>query len=138
MTDNRSEPEVTAEMSVIGRGIKVTGNIEASVDIHLQGDIKGDLRCGTLIMEEGSTIEGNVHTERARVSGHIRGSIETKDLAVEASARIEGDVTYSRIRVANGGIIDGKMIYRDEAGKKLKLVAPASSNKEAPPTVSIK
>jgi cytoskeletal protein CcmA (bactofilin family) len=136
MTDTRNQPEVTAEMSVIGRGIRVVGNIEASVDIHLQGEVKGDLTCATLIMDEGSVIEGNVHAERARVSGRINGSIKTLELAVEASARIDGSVTYSRIRLVNGGTIDGKMTYRDEAGKKLKLVPPGSPKKDAPKPIT--
>lgn len=119
----------SSEMSVIGQGITVTGNIEADVDLHLQGKVHGDVRCATLILGETSLIKGSVFAERVRAAGTVEGSIETVDLAVEASARIIGDVTYSRIKVANGGIIHGQMAHKpaaDEAadGSKLRLVEP--------------
>jgi cytoskeletal protein CcmA (bactofilin family) len=119
----------SAEMSVIGQGITITGNIEADVDLHLQGKVHGDVRCATLILSETSLIKGSVFAERVRAAGTVEGSIETIDLAVEATARIIGDVTYSRIKIANGGIVHGQMAHKpaaDEAadGSKLRLVEP--------------
>jgi cytoskeletal protein CcmA (bactofilin family) len=137
MSDYRSEPEISADMSVIGHGIKVIGNIEATVDIHLQGEVHGDLKCATLIMDEGSLVHGSVHAERVKVSGTVKGSIDTQDIAVEAEARIDGDVTYLRIRIANGGIVDGKMTHRGDGEKKLKLVEPSPPKKGSTPPVTI-
>jgi cytoskeletal protein CcmA (bactofilin family) len=126
----RQESDVDDAMSIIGGGITVTGNIEASVDLHLLGKVNGDVRCATLILGENSVIRGSVYAERVRASGTIEGSVETKDLAVEASARLIGDVTYARIRIANGGIVDGRMTHRaaeeENEGSKLRLVEPAT------------
>ena len=132
------EPETAEEMSIIGSGIRVTGNIEATDDLHLLGKVEGDVRCVTLILGEKSVIRGSVFAERVRAAGMIEGSIETKDLAVEATARITGDITYSRIRIASGGIIDGKMSYREseeeEPGDaaRLRLVESAPAAKPEP------
>jgi len=105
-----SQPDVRNETgSVIGAGITVTGNIEASVDLQIHGKVTGDVRCATLLLGEHGEVHGNIHAERVRVAGLVEGSIETGDLAVEASARIAGDVAYSRIRIANGGVIHGKI-----------------------------
>jgi cytoskeletal protein CcmA (bactofilin family) len=128
------EPETAEEMSIIGSGIRVTGNIEATDDLHLLGKVDGDVRCVTLILGEKSVIRGSVFAERVRAAGTVEGSIETKDLAVEATARLNGDITYSRIRIASGGIIDGKMIYREseeEAGgdARLRLVESGPAGK---------
>jgi cytoskeletal protein CcmA (bactofilin family) len=122
-----------SDVSVIGAGIAITGNIEASVDLQIQGKISGDVRCATLLLGEGSEIRGNVVAERVRVSGLVEGSIDTKDLAVEAPARIKGDVTYSRIKIANGGVVDGQMNYKRAeeepgSGGRLRLV-----EEDAPP-----
>lgn len=130
----------SGDVSVIGSGITVTGNIEASVDLQIQGKVTGDVHCATLLLGEGSEIRGNVIADRVRVAGAVEGSIETKDLAIEASARVTGDVTYSRIRIANGGIIHGRMSYQkseEEAvdAARLRLVeqqppaAPAPKGK---------
>lgn len=116
------------QMSVIGADITITGNIEASVDLHIEGRVKGDVRCATLILGENSSVAGSIFADRVRVSGTVDGSVETRDLAVEATARVTGDVSYSRLRVANGGVIEGSMKFRaiEEDGNKLKLVEPKS------------
>ena len=124
-TLNRSE---TKQMSVIGADITITGNIEASVDLHIEGRVKGDVRCATLILGENSSVAGSIYADLVRVSGTVDGSVETRDLAVEATARVTGDVLYSRLRIANGGVIEGTMKFRaiEEDGAKLKLVEPKS------------
>jgi cytoskeletal protein CcmA (bactofilin family) len=116
-------------MSVIGTDILVTGNIEAEVDLHIEGRVVGDVRCATLILGERSSVVGSIYAKRVRVSGSVEGAIETTDLAIEAAARVKGDVTYSRLRIANGGIVEGSMthvpIQVDESATdsaKLKLV----------------
>jgi cytoskeletal protein CcmA (bactofilin family) len=136
------EPETADEMSIIGSGIRVTGNIEATDDLHLLGKVDGDVRCITLILGEKSVIRGSVFAERVRAAGTVEGAIETKDLAVESTARLMGDVTYSRIRIANGGIIDGKMSYREieeepSEAARLRLVEPVPPAKAEPKAVYI-
>lgn len=108
---NEPTPPVAeqAVFSVIGADIVVTGNIEASVDLHIDGRVVGDVRCKTLILGEASTIMGNVSADRVRAAGAVTGSIDTNDLAIEASARVSGDVLYERIRVTNGAQIDGSL-----------------------------
>lgn len=136
------EPETADELSIIGSGIRVTGNIEATDDLHLLGKVEGDVRCVTLILGEKSVIRGSVYAERVRAAGTVEGAIETKDLAVEATARLMGDVTYSRIRIATGGVIDGKMSYREieeepSEAARLRLVEPVAPAKPEPKAVYI-
>lgn len=108
------------KMSVIGADITITGNIEASVDLHIEGRVVGDVRCATLILGESSKISGGIQATRVRVSGTVEGSIETRDLAIEASARVTGEITYGRLRVASGAVIEGTM----------KCNPPAEANDE--------
>lgn len=128
LTENAERTEENL-MSVIGADILVTGNIEAEVDLHIEGRVLGDVRCATLILGERSSVTGSVYAERVRVAGSVEGSIETVDLAIETSARVKGDVTYSRLRIANGGIIQGNMTHKPVAedpgdAARLKLVEP--------------
>lgn len=131
-TPTRAEEEL---MSVIGHGIVVTGNIEAEVDLHIEGRVQGDVRCATLILGDRGMVTGNVFAQRVRVSGVVEGGIETVDLAIEAAARVKGDVTYSRLRIANGGIVAGTMIHKpleEGAAPAPNLNLVESEPKEAP------
>nr|WP_295372199.1 polymer-forming cytoskeletal protein [uncultured Sphingosinicella sp.] len=113
----------------------ITGNIEASVDLHIEGRVVGDVRCATLILGESSKISGSVQAARVRVAGTVDGAIETRDLAIEASAKVTGEITYGRLRVASGAVIEGTMKCNPPveapADAKLKIVTPKADPKPA-------
>jgi cytoskeletal protein CcmA (bactofilin family) len=111
-----------APSSVIGADITVTGDIEATVDLLIEGKVNGNVRCQTLLLGESSAIKGNIYAERVRISGFVEGSVETRDLAIESSGSVTGDVSYARLKVATGGNVEGTMRCKRDAEQKLKLV----------------
>lgn len=126
------------QMSVIGADITITGNIEASVDLNIEGRVIGDVRCATLILGETSNISGSIQAERVRVAGTVDGAIETRDLAIEATARVAGEIVYGRLRVASGASIEGKLKCNPPAetaaDSKVRLATPKADPKpEAKP-----
>ena len=115
------------EVALIGAGVTIKGDVEAEIDLQIDGNVHGDVRCGTLIVNERALVSGSIVADRVRVAGHVDGGIEATDLAVEASARIKGDISYSRLRVSNGGVFEGTMTHRPLAeepteAERLKLV----------------
>jgi cytoskeletal protein CcmA (bactofilin family) len=120
--------------SVIGAGISITGNIEATADLDIAGRVVGDIRCSTLNLMAESSVTGRVYAERARLGGRLDGGIETKDLSVEAGALVIGDVTYETLRVANGAILEGRLkCSAAGADARLKLVETEVSPKQERP-----
>lgn len=101
-----------ATFSILGSDVVITGNVVASVDLHIDGKIEGDLKCANLVQGEASEIKGAVIAETAKLAGLVDGSIEAKTLIVHASARITGDVVYETITIENGGQVDGKLSHR--------------------------
>jgi cytoskeletal protein CcmA (bactofilin family) len=129
--DGEPREAFKGQTSVIGADIVITGNIEATVDLHIEGRVSGDVRCATLILGESSSVNGHIYAARVKVSGTVEGAIDTRDLAIEATAKVSGEISYERLRVANGGVIEGTMTRKipdpsAEESAKLKLVdAPA-------------
>lgn len=118
--------------SILGSDVVVTGNVMASVDLHVDGKIEGDLKCANLVQGEASEIKGAVVAETAKVAGLIDGSIEAKTLIVHATARITGDVTYENITIENGGKVEGKLSHhRYGAGAKAPPPLEVVANKTA-------
>jgi cytoskeletal protein CcmA (bactofilin family) len=114
--------------SIIGGDVVITGNVEASVDLHIDGRIDGDISCAALVQGADSRIKGHVHAKSARIGGLIEGSITADELIVESSARITGDVSYDVISIATGGQIDGKMSHMSGGRTAdLKLVVTEAS-----------
>src|SRR3546814_16618015 len=54
--------------SILGSDVVVTGNVAASVDLHVDGKIEGDLKCANLVQGEASEIKGAVTAETAKIA----------------------------------------------------------------------
>jgi len=113
-----------ATFSVIGADVLITGDIRATVDLHIDGRIQGDVTCATLVQGEGSHIAGAVEADQARLAGTIEGTLKVKSLVIEAKARIRGDVSYETLSMAVGAEVDGRLTHIDSAAvpQGLKLV----------------
>ncbi|WP_242447505.1 bactofilin family protein [Aurantiacibacter aquimixticola] len=94
--------------SVIGPDVTIRGNIEATVDLHVDGKVVGDIACASLVQGESSRVEGEIKAESARLSGEVSGKIEARELVVLRSARIEGDVSYETLTIEQGANVDGR------------------------------
>ncbi|EQB33450.1 bactofilin family protein [Sphingobium ummariense] len=113
--------------SLIGGDVTITGNVAASVDLHIDGSVDGDIACAALVQGPDSRIAGHVTARTARLAGTVEGSITAEELVVESTARITGDVHYERISIEPGGRIDGRFAHKDTHGAELKLIANDSA-----------
>ena len=110
--------------SLIGGDVTITGDLSASVDLHVDGVVEGDIRCAALVQGPDSRIIGHVTAQSARLAGLVDGSITAGELVVESSARITGDVSYERITIEPGSRIEGRFSPKDsEASAEIKLLA---------------
>lgn len=96
-----------ASFSVIGPDIVITGNIEATADLHVDGSVTGDITCGSLVQGLSSRIEGKVRADKARLAGHVVGRIDAVDLVILKSATIDGDVSYDTLTIEQGASVNG-------------------------------
>lgn len=111
--------------SILGADVAVKGDIRAATDLHIDGEVEGDIACASLVQGAESRIKGSIVAQAARLSGHIEGAISVGELVIEASARITGDVTYESISVAPGSQVDGRFTHRRGAGSAASNSAPA-------------
>ena len=114
-TTSRPSASVTMSgpsFSVLGPDIVVSGDLNAQMDLHVDGRVDGDISCATLVLGEGSQVTGVVTADNARVAGRIKGSVTAAVLVIQKTARIEGDVTYGALTVEEGAQVDGKFTHR--------------------------
>jgi cytoskeletal protein CcmA (bactofilin family) len=106
--------------SVLGPDIAIKGDLTATMDLHLDGRIDGDIKCAALVQGASSEVTGAVIAENARIAGTIRGSITADILVILKSARIDGDISYGSLTVEEGAQVNGKFTPRS-AEPKLML-----------------
>ena len=70
----------TPTASTIGEELVITGNVTSKGEIRLDGQIRGDIHCYSLVVSEKSQIEGNVVAEEVAIRGSIIGSVGRYEL----------------------------------------------------------
>ncbi|TCJ41060.1 polymer-forming cytoskeletal protein [Parafrankia sp. BMG5.11] len=107
-----ARPASGSTFSIIGSDVVIKGDVTASVDLHVDGRIEGDIQCASLVQGEGSHIEGGITAETARLAGTVSGSITARELVVLRSARINGDVHYDALTIEQGAEVEGRFAHR--------------------------
>lgn len=121
-----------ATFSVIGTDVAIKGDVSANADLHVDGQIEGDITCTSLVQGESSEIRGGIEAESARLAGVVKGSINVRELVVLKTARITGDVHYDALTVEQGAAVDGQFAHRG-AAEAAKRAQPAPQSHVAAP-----
>lgn len=116
--------------SVFGSDIAITGDVQASADLHIDGRIEGDIVCQALVQGEGSEIVGAVCAVSARLAGTVRGSIDAGHLTILKSARIHGDVSYDALTIEQGAEVEGRFGHRSNSAVAQKSAMPLAHDDE--------
>jgi cytoskeletal protein CcmA (bactofilin family) len=105
-------PASGSTFSIIGSDVVIKGDVTATVDLHVDGRIEGDIQCASLVQGEGSHVEGAITAETARLAGSVSGSITARELVVLRTAKIQGDVHYDALTIEQGAEVEGRFAHR--------------------------
>lgn len=122
----RMASKSNSTFSVLGSDLTITGDIEASADLHIDGSIEGDIACSALVQGEESRVKGAINAETARLAGSVDGSITARELVILKTARITGDVFYDALTIEQGAQLEGRVAHRDAKAKTPGLTQPAT------------
>jgi cytoskeletal protein CcmA (bactofilin family) len=98
---------VQAGVSVISKALKITGQLESTEDIRIDGQIDGDVRGVSVTVGTGAKVKGTVYGDQVEVAGTVEGKIEAKKVVLASGAHMSGDVIHQDIRIESGAFIDG-------------------------------
>ena len=103
----------SSTFSVLGSDLAIKGDIKASADLHIDGNVEGDISCSSLVQGETSTVTGAIKAESARLAGTVNGSITARELVILKTAKINGDVFYDALTIEQGAQVEGRFAHRD-------------------------
>ena len=72
-TSTRAPESSTLSISTIAEDLTITGNVTSKGELHLHGQVQGDIRCISLVLEEKAQLEGNVVAQDVIVRGRLIG-----------------------------------------------------------------
>lgn len=96
-------------MNVIGKGTTITGDIETSNDIRIDGKLDGNLICkAKVILGNSAVLEGNLSALHAEISGEVIGKVEVNEmLTLKNSSTIHGDINTGKLVIEAGAKFNG-------------------------------
>ena len=100
--------------TLIDKGMVIRGNTVVTGGVRLDGKIYGNLTIkgidGSLIMGQGSLVDGNITVASAIIGGQVNGDIKSCDyLEFHDGAIIKGNIEYKIIEVQQGSILNGRL-----------------------------
>lgn len=112
-------------VSVISKALKITGQLESSEDIQIDGVIDGDVRGVFVKVGNNAKVKGTVYADEVELAGTVEGKIEARKVVLASTGRMSGDVVHQDIRIDSGAYICGQC--KPEFGKTAgKTSTPAS------------
>ena len=96
--------------TIIGEGYTLTGEVQGSSVIRIEGKIIGNVHVdGGVVLGEKGTIEGDIVTKSAIIHGTVNGNIKTTQLEVKKSGYVNGDITTDTIEIELGAQYNGRL-----------------------------
>lgn len=97
--------------SIIASDMAVIGDLETEGVVRIEGRVKGNVKVGAqILVTQGATIEGDLHTQEAVVAGTVTGAIHASDrVELQATAVVAGDIHTARIAIVEGAKVAGEV-----------------------------
>ena len=112
--------------SVISKALKITGQLESTEDIQIEGHVEGDVRAVMVKVGGDAKVKGTVYGDEVELAGTVDGRIEARKVVLTSSAHMSGDVVHQDITIQSGAYIDGHL--KPEFGKKSATVQKLEVN----------
>lgn len=112
--------------SIIGEDLMITGNVTSKGEIQVDGEIQGDIHCGSLLLGDKSQINGSVIAEDVVVRGKVMGSVRGLRVTLQAQSHVEGDIFHQSLAIEQGAYFEGKSRRSDDPMADVKSPSPRS------------
>ena len=100
--------------SIIGEDLSVEGNVDSKGEIQIDGQIKGDVHCTSLVIGDTALIEGSVVADDVIVRGRVVGSIRGHRVTLQSNSHVEGDIYHQSLAIEQGTYFEGKSRRSEE------------------------
>lgn len=117
-TDSATQPGREGVISIIGPGMKVTGDCETEGTLRIEGSVEGTVRAGkAVVVGKDGVVDGDITTQDAVVGGRVTGSIVAESrLELQATCVVEGQIQARRIKLEEGGRVNGTVQIGEVSG----------------------
>jgi cytoskeletal protein CcmA (bactofilin family) len=122
-------------LSTLSSDLQFEGNVGGAGDLQIDGQVKGDVKVGRLIVGETGAVEGNVSADYVEVRGRIVGGVSGKQVKLIATAYVDGDITAEQLSIDIGAYFQGRVLQGRREAPQATAPAPAPRPVEPAPQI---
>jgi cytoskeletal protein CcmA (bactofilin family) len=121
---------VSTDVSTIGAGMQVTGDIVCTGALQIFGRVTGDIHASQLAIREGAQVHGKIIAPDAVIEGAFHGSIHANSVKLQKAAVVEGEIFNKSLA------IEGDARFEGVSRRLERAVESPSAVQSAPATTS--
>ena len=113
----RNMAEQDGEVTVVGAGARLEGNVVSAGSLRIDGQVKGQINAeGDVTLSPQSQVEADIRAQNVTVAGKFKGNVIVKGKAhLARGGRIDGNITSKTLVVEEGGIFHGQSVMDGSA-----------------------
>jgi cytoskeletal protein CcmA (bactofilin family) len=128
-TSARAQDSSPLSISTIGEDLTITGNVTSKGELHLDGEIQGDVHCVGLVLGENAQLKGGVVAEDVRVRGRLIGSVRALRVTLQSQAHVKGNLFHKSLAIEQGAHFEGESRPSDDPLASNPEIAAAESKR---------
>jgi cytoskeletal protein CcmA (bactofilin family) len=94
--------------SLISSDIRIKGDLAGEGELHVDGEIIGDVSVKRLVVGESGSVQGAISAQSVEVRGQVTGSISAQQVRLHATAKLDGDVAHEQLTMDAGAQFLGR------------------------------
>lgn len=104
-----SSSDTSSEISIVGRGVRIEGDIHVDGDVRVGGRINGDVHVeGRIVVASDGIIRGAIRAGAGDIAGNVEGDIVVAGrLVIRQTASVVGQMLANILIVEQGAAING-------------------------------
>lgn len=131
MAKEQSAPQAARDtvISIIGPGMRVTGDCDTDGTLRVEGTVEGTIRAGkAVVVGKEGVVLGDIRTQDAVIGGQVTGIIVAESrLELQATCVINGEIRARRVKLDEGGTVNGNVNMTEASTTPTLTPKPASS-----------
>ncbi len=117
-------PRRLSVASLVAEGVTIRGDLITAGDLHLDGEVEGDLKASHLTIGETGGVTGTIEAETVDIRGSVAGTITARQVRLWATARVDGDIGHAELSIEAGAHFVGRSLELPAGEtKQLSVVA---------------
>ncbi|MBV9556563.1 MAG: polymer-forming cytoskeletal protein [Pseudolabrys sp.] len=113
-----------SDVSVLGRGMQITGNIVCAGALQIHGRVYGDIHATHLTICEGAKVEGKVIAPETIIQGTFNGSVHGNVVKLQNTAVVDGEIFNKSLGIEQNARFEG-------VSRRLEKAVEGPSNVQA-------